>query len=401
MFKTIQYPKILAIYIFLLAIPWSLYAYSRGVVMSPDSGRYSLWADTLLKHNFNILKFSEHVDFVVPPIFYYNWVAVMAFSKVFLGENWGIGIVVLNLVVGIFIATILFKTTWVTTGKLSCAIFAGLLLLLCHDFLLWIPFVLSDTLFSSLCFSIFILIINLYQQPAEHLNKVVGIGILLGIILFFRPSWPPLLIFVILSIPLIFFFSLKADDPSKRQNFIIRFTLLACVFIPAIIFLHSYIMLHPDKWPFPFLDRTISFVALDYQQGIVIAARPETHHSPSNNILAYAFITLHKLVAFFYINVDGYSFKHALLNYIFFLPVYGLSILATVKLFKKDNGPSPENWWRIFSCLLFIFLFAFFHALEQIDFDFRYRLPCILPLILLASLGLNELINDFFQKNLT
>jgi hypothetical protein len=398
MLKPNQYPKIRNIYILLLSLSWSAYAYSKGGLASLDTVRYSRWADTLIKHDFNIFRFAEiSIDYFIPLHFYYNWITIVAFSKLLIGDSWGLGIVVLNLTAGVFVATLLFKTVWTTTGKPSCAIFAGLLLLVTHEFFLWIPFPLSDILFSSICFSLFILITSLYQQPSECLKRVIGIMILICYAIFFRPSWPPLLVFAILSIPL-FFINLKATDSNERHNFIIRCSLLAGIFIPLIIFFHSYFMQHPDKWPFPFLGRTISYLSNDYQQGIVIWEHLETYHSLPGNILEYAFISFHKLFAFFYISVNSYSFIHSLINYIFFLPVYGLSIWAVIRLFKKENGPSPSNWWTIFSCTLFIFLFAFFHALEQIDYDFRYRLPCILPLILLAALGLNELINGFSKR---
>ena len=35
---------------------------------------------------------------------------------------------------------------------------------------------------------------------------------------------------------------------------------------------------------------------------------------------------------------------------------------------------------------------------HQIDFDFRYRLPCLLPLVLLATLGLSELLEAVSLK---
>ncbi len=398
MFKPSQYPKILAIYISLLAIVWSIYPYRRGAVMSPDSGTYSWWADTLIKYNFDIFKFLENVTDTIPPVFYSAWVTIVAFNKVLLGENWGLGVVALNLLAGISVAILLLKTTWTVTAKPTCVIFAGLFLLACHDFFLWIPYVLSDTLFSFICFLIFILSTSLYQQPANLSKRVIGVALLLLFALFFRPTWPPLLIFALLSMPLAFFFSLMADDTTKRHNFIIGCTLLACILIPAIIFYHAYIMLHPEKWPFPFFDSILSIVSHDYQQGKIIDARPETYHSLPKNIFDYSLISFHKIFAYFYIDLAAYSFKHVLFNYIFFPPVYGLSILAITKLFKKNNGPSPLNWWCIFSCTLFIFLFAFFHSLEQIDYDFRYRVPCYPPLILLAALGLNELINGFSKR---
>jgi hypothetical protein len=366
--------------------------------MSPDSIRYSGWADILIKQNFNFFKFVESTDFIHSPVYYYNWVTIVSLNKLLLGENWGLGVVALNMLSGIFVAILLFKTTWFTTEKPDCAIFAGLLLLLCYEFILWIPFVLSDILFSTICFSTLILTIGLYQQPKELLNKVAGVVVLVGIALFFRPTWPPLLMFTILSMPLAVFFGLIATDSTQRHNFIIGCVLFACVFIPAIIFYHAFIMQHPEKWPFPFLIDTVSYVSIEYQQGSVVHARPATYHSSPGNILEYAFISLHKFIAFFYLDVPTYSFKHALFNYILFLPVYGLSIFAITKLFKKDDGPLPLNWWSIFSCALFIFFFAFFHSLTHIDFDFRYRVPCMLPLLLLATLGLNELINNFAKR---
>lgn len=399
MFKPKQYPKVRNFYILLLFLTWFAYAYSKGVLMSAlDIARYLEWADVLIKYNFNVFQFSQNTNFSVPPIFYYNWVTIVAFNKLLLGGSWGVGVVAVNLVAGISVAALLFQTVWNITGKPACIIFAGLFLIFAHDIFLWIPFPLSDILFCSICFIIFILITSLYQQPANLLKRVAGIIALICYALFFRPSWPPLLIFAILSIPMIFFFRLKTADSIERHNFIIKCSVLACTFIPVIIFSHSYFMQHPDTWPFPFLSKTLAFVALDYQQGVVIWEHFETYHSPPGNILEYALISLHKFFAYFYISVNSFSFIHSLINYVFFLPVYGLSIWAVIQLFKKENGPSPSNWWNIFSCTLFIFLFAFFHSLEQIDYDFRYRLPCVLPLILLAALGLNELINGFSKK---
>ena len=197
-----------------------------------------------------------------------------------------------------------------------------------------------------------------------------------------------------------FFFSLKATDARERHNFIIRLALLAGILIPVTIIYHSYIMIHPENWPFSFLSESIAYSSgVVYKKGIVLWAAPEWNHlhHPST-ILDCALMTLHKLFAFFVIAIPSYSLKHALFNYIIYLPVYGLCIWAIAILFKKDNGHSPENWWSIFSCALLIFLFALFHSMQEIDGDFRYTLPIRLPLILLAVFGLNDLINRFSKR---
>ena len=90
--------NIQAVFISLIAIVWSSYAYTRGITMSPDSGTYSRFANILVENNFNVFDYLENAQSTMMPVlFYYIWVAILAVSKVLLGENWGLGIVILNL----------------------------------------------------------------------------------------------------------------------------------------------------------------------------------------------------------------------------------------------------------------------------------------------------------------
>jgi hypothetical protein len=401
MIKPSLYPKVKVIYILLLTTVWSLYSYSKGLLLAPDTYRFSSFADILIEHNFSIVKYLEIArQAMYSPLLNYNWVVIVAFTKLLLGEHWGLGIVILNLSIGIFVALLLLKTTWLVTKNPACSLFAGILLLLWHDFYLWMPWVLSDLFFGCLCLLMLLLIIGLYQQPSKPLKRVFGIGALLSFALLCRPSFPPLLIFVVFSTLTFFFFSLKETDPRERHNFIIRFTILACVFIPATIFYHSYIMLHPERWPFSFLTRSAIWIAGEYQIGTIVhdGYRESYHPDYPNNILSFALITLKKFFAYFTVAAKRYSFMHKIYSYSIYLPAYGLSIWAIASLFKKENGPSHLSWWSIFSCALFIFLFAFFHSLHQIDGDYRFVIPIKLPIILLAALGLNELIKSFSRR---
>jgi hypothetical protein len=125
MLKPSHYPKIKVIYILLLTTVWSLYIYSKGVLISPDGIRYSRFADILIEHNFSFFKYLEHAIYPhYPPLFNYNWVTIVALIKLSFGENWGLGIVIFNLSTGIFVAILLLKTTWISTKKPACAIFA-------------------------------------------------------------------------------------------------------------------------------------------------------------------------------------------------------------------------------------------------------------------------------------
>jgi hypothetical protein len=402
MLKESGFAKLQACFIVFLCIAWTLYIYVKGIVISVDAqADYLPWAESLIKYNFNIFEFLNHVHHRASPAFYGIWIAIIAFNKLLLKEHWSIGIVALNLSAGISIAIIFLKTSWSLTRKFICTFFSGLFFLLCYDFHLWIPYTQPDILFVLICFSVLSIVLSLCQSPTDPQRRVLGVLVLIVIAFFFRPAWPPLLLFTLLSLFLTFFSSLEKLNSNERHNFILRSTLFICLLMPLVIGTHSYLMLNPDKWPFAFFGDYISYLASDYRKGIVLYGRLETFHFPPSTIWDYTNITLHKFFAFFYFDIKTYSSMHRLANYIFFLPIYVLSVFAVTQLFIKTNCLSPSSWMAILECTSFVLLFAIFQSLNQIDYDFRYRIPCLLPLILLATLGFNEFIDKFYNKNRT
>jgi hypothetical protein len=379
------------IFIALTSIVWALMAFMKGVTFSPDSKWYSNAGDILIKHDFNYFNLLALTEHAIPTAFYSAWITIVAITKVIFGANWGIAIVTINYIAAIYTLILLLKATRMLTGNHVCGIFASIALIFCYDFYMWIPYVLSDILFASICFSIIFISISIFQNPSRPQKRIVLGVILLGITLFFRPTFFPLVAFILLSILFGLAFKVGTSDANKRNRLITNLTILTCVALSIVLLAHSYILLNSEEWPFSFLKEWITLVAKDYHLGIIVYQRPETYHSIPNGLLDYVFITLSKLISFFAFDFDGYSKMHALLNYMFFLPIYTLSIFSIVLLYKKKNGLSPINWWTISSCLIFIVFFAFFHALQQIDYDLRYRVPCLLPLVLLATLGFNEL----------
>ena len=397
--NTNPYSKIQTGFIIFLGIGWFVLACKKGPIVAIDTiNHYSPWADALIKYNFNIIDYINNTEGRSVPLLSYFWAFTIALNKLLLGENWGYGIITLNVLAGVLNATLLFNITWSTTKNPACSIFAGLALVLCYDIHQWMPLILGDTLYSAISFSVFFLILSVYQQSSNTQKCFVGIAAITGVGLFFRHAGLILLLFVILSLLLIFVFELRAANATKRHRFIRRLALSLCLILPAVILCHSYVMFHPEVWPFPFLKNWLFMISQLCKQGIIIYARPETYHFPPSNLLDMALVTLNKLAALFYISVKAFSLRHTLGNYIFFLPVYALSIFSIVQLFKKENGPSSSIWQAIFLCVFYIFFIAFFTALNNVDFDLRYRVYFLLPLVLLATLGLHELVNKFSKK---
>jgi hypothetical protein len=397
-----QIARVQYISIFLISVVWALIAFTKGVKFSPDSNIYSGFGDLLIKYDFNYFDFYAHAEVRSTPLpFYFSWITVVAITKVLFGANWDVAIVAINYLAAIYTLTLILKTTQMVTRNLICVVFVGVALIFCYDYYMWVRYVLSETLFASICFSILFLSISLFKDSSRPQKRIAGGLILLVIALFFRPTSPPLVAFILLSILFCFIFKLSASDANKRYQLIISFTFFASVVLASALLIHSYIMLNPENWPFSSFNRLQKWfliISRDYQSGIIVYARPETYHPIPNDILDYALITLSKFISFFAFDYNGYSKMHALVNYVFFLPIYVLSVFSIAQLYKKESGLSSISWWTIFSCFIFIVLFAFFHSLQQIDFDHRYRVPCLLPLVLLAALGLNELINGFSKK---
>ena len=67
-----------------------------GVHLSSDSGLYAQWADRLVAQRFDVVAFLRDTRFVVPPVLYLGWIALVASAKLLLGSSWAAGVVVFN-----------------------------------------------------------------------------------------------------------------------------------------------------------------------------------------------------------------------------------------------------------------------------------------------------------------
>jgi hypothetical protein len=94
---------------------------------------------------------------------------------------------------------------------------------------------------------------------------------------------------------------------------------------------------------------------------------------------------------------QGYSLKHNLLNMAFFIPAYAFA-LSALGFLKRTGAAGQDKGTQKTAvlCLALIVSFALFHAVTNIDFDWRYRLPIIFPLILLAAIGFDAVIKTYF-----
>jgi len=150
-------------------------------------------------------------------------------------------------------------------------------------------------------------------------------------------------------------------------------------------FLLAAVMQDVARWPFTILRGWFAYLKIDYDKGMIAVGRPETWVSPPSQYLDFLAMIYRRWLYFFAITLSGYSKLHNLANVLYFVPAYALAAAA---LFLRRTAATT---------LLFlaILVTSAFHGMQEVDFDHRYRLPILPPLIMLAAIGAMEIRQRF------
>ena len=372
-----------------IAVFFAVLLYVQGQGLASDTLTYSNWADKLILFHFNYLEFARKTTSDAPPILYIGWLTVVALFKLVLGSAWMTGIVVLNYCLALLAVWKLLELVAVITRSTFSVLLAGSLILVAYELFNWIHFVLSDTSFMGLSFILYCLLCTSFISPTHRNTKSLGLAwghfgvvILLTVALFYRPGGVPLLL--VAGLALIFRQSLNRG--AQRASLARRGGVLFCLLAATAILVHAYLMKNPESWPFSFASDAVQKLSANYHRGEVIDGRPETNIFNPNSWFDFIHITLTRFVYFFFFFVKPFSFIHKVGNFVFFVPTYAFAFLAGFKVFQK-NRLSAQAWWSCWIALLWIASYALFHSMLRIDYDWRYRLPCMLPLIVMACVG--------------
>ena len=130
----------------------------------------------------------------------------------------------------------------------------------------------------------------------------------------------------------------------------------------------------PESW--------LAMVARRFQEGVVVRDRPGTYHAPPQGYAAALLLTLDKLYHYFIFLRSEFSLAHQVLNTMFFIPAYLLALAALLPLPGR-----PRVSLAAFLALAWIIIYAVFQAAQYLDYDWRYRIPVLAPLVVLAGLG--------------
>ena len=194
-------------------------------------------------------------------------------------------------------------------------------------------------------------------------RKVATGSVLVVLALLFRPVALPLVAFWMIAI------ATRFGRP-LIDRFAPALLVAAVVAAAAAIIAHAYVLVHPSAWPFGSLPGMLTMVAKEYREGMFVhQANPPMLVAPATDVFGFIRITLQKLIFFVTPWLPHYSTAHTLLNLVFFVPAYGLSIAAITNL--RRLAPPQQRAAMVLA--LFVLFVAVFHSM--LLHRFRSSLP--------------------------
>lgn len=364
----------------LIAVLHGAYVVAAGVTMASDSAAYAYWSARVIDSGFDYPTLMAEAKTSFPPLLYVLFATLLAGLRLAFGSGWDEALVVLNFAAHVALGALVVRLAVRLTGSGLAGWGALLLYLGCFDLLVWVPFILSDASFVFLAFFIFTLAAARILGDARTWLPLVAPAVT-GI--FYRPTGIVLVPDLAWAIYLA-----RADALRLRRGPALAALGAGAV---ALTFAFAWFMQDPARWPFDAFATSFRDTAALYAIGEVVSARPETFHSPPRQLTDFVLISADRFLHFFAVDAAAFSPVHRIAGYAFFLPCYALAAWLAVALWRGRTGfaaPERKVFLAAFGALL---SYALFHGLVQIDYDWRYRVPILPHLILLAAGGLADL----------
>ena len=370
-------PGFLAAFLLILLLH-GVYVLWTGVRLSPDTQVYDYWAGRLIETGFDYPQLIGEARTSYPAILYALFASLAALLKWLFGPSWTLALVVLNLLAHAALGAILTRLTGRVAGPVA-AWTALLLFLASFDILQWIPFVLSDTSFILLIFAVFAMAADRILAGRGGWLPVFGAA---TAAIFYRPTG------IVLLPDLAWAFYLARSAGSRIARTRIFLFLCAAALGGALIF--ARLVQYPPALPDGASSFALAETAKGYRIGEIVHHRPETFHAVPSGLFDHLLIIGDRFLHFFAPASSSFGLGHTIVQYAFFLPCYGLALWFVWLLLRGRTALTPPGRDVAFAALGAVFAYAFVHALLQVDYDWRYRLPVLPHMILLAAAGASE-----------
>ena len=346
-----------------------------GPFLVPDTPAYSFWADRLIATGFDYPALVRE-NGSAASLAYSLFVTLVAVLKLVFGSGWTWALVMLGAASIAAVGALLARLAFRLTGSAAAAWAALILFAASFDIMQWAECVVSDPTFLLFAYAVFLMEAGRILRggrswlPVFAASAAASLYRPTGILLFPITAWS-------------FYLARTAGEARARARVLGLAFLAACAGAASLAFVWQ----DASRWPFGFARLEIAAISRTYGQGQVVWDRHGTYHAPPGGIADYWAITADRFMHFFAPGAAEYSLSHWAVQLLFYVPVYAFGGWFVLLLLRGRTGLGRKESDAFFAALGAVLAYAMFHGVVQVDFDWRYRLPIMPHLILLAAGG--------------
>jgi len=339
---------------------------------SLDSATYLSLADSAQQGKVGTFTTSTQANFTIV-----LFPALIAFIRKASPAHWEVILLVMNVICAAVTAVFLMKLVRAVTDS-TAAMVAALLFYVCaYDIFAWIGWLLTDHIYTMLSVIGFALLIRgIANGTTRNLSRSLMMYAVLALAVITRPVG-----FVLVPLTvLVEWVFVRRDTKANRRAVWILF---AAGLIVAIV-VHAYFFQDMRRWPIDFMRPKLQEYADREQSGEVVWGHTETFHARPVSFVDHVAIEADRFVRFFQVTSDRNSRAHNLYSILYYGLLYPLALFGIATALRDGDRRRSAV---VHVAFLWILTAVALSAVSILDYDWRYRLPLMPQMILLAAIG--------------
>jgi len=369
------------LFVFLLAAATFGISTRGRLQPSPDMKFYLTLADAVSKGHFvEVFTTSKQANFTV--ILFPTLIAAV---RMLSPAHWQFGMLAINVLCAALTAMLLVKLARMINGSDIAAAVALLLYVVSYDVAIWVRFLETDHLYTVISTAAFFLLIRGVLHPE---GPQTGRRVKTGIATVLAAVTRPVGVVVVPVVVLVeWVFVKRADKPGRRA----LWTVVVAGILAAFL-VHAWFFQDMRRWPSQWMRPKLQEYAAREQKGEVVFDHQESYHRPPVTIVDYVAMEADRFTRFFQITSSANSTRHNVIAAVYYVPLYLLAMIGFVDAVRSgDRRRSAVAQ----TALLWILSNVTLCAITVLDYDWRYRMPLMPQLILLAACGADALLRRY------
>lgn len=359
-----------------VGILFAVIAFSGDPVIATDTPLYLSIADDLRSQPADVIFAKDRALVTVLTL-----PSILVLARDMAPNRWPYIIVFVNVVSMALAAGLLIAVVRLVTKSALASLAALVAYVTSYDVIAWLRYVLTDNIFVLVATGVFYLLIRGIVRDERSVRRRVGLGFALFVAFITRAAGAVL-------VPVVIFSEWWSHRGPARGRFSRTAPWILVLVVGAGgMFVRAYLFADLRRWPTEFLRPALETYAVREKGGEVVYDRVEARRAPPQSTADFVVLQADRFVRFFQFTTAGFSRTHNLVNTAYFVPFYLLALFGLFDGLWRDRTRRTV----VAVTTLWILSVAWLHALTVLDFDWRYRLPVMPMLILLAACGVEGL----------